>query len=275
MPDIISYSIILKGNLIVDNTKIVFNRYFEYKRKLGLKKDNNEIDPDNEFTPDGLLQVVVDEMRRAVEDQGYNLALADACNNLDIDTTYFTDKKRNYIKQIDYVVVPAGAASYFKNAKQYHFWERRLLKWKKIFVKRDSLIQFLMGNMYVINMGGNGEEEVLIDRDMANYILDNKVLYRRCNIKDLVLKRKRNEFVRKTIVDIKMYQKSMAGPFGIPDSIKEEMEEEERLVKALNYKDLALTANNKEVADFISNNDHQKLRLKGDKDVTLYMFLDM
>ena len=103
-------------------------------------------------------------------------------------------------------------------------------------------------------------------------MLDNKLLYRRCNIKELVLERKRADFIRKTIGDINAYKRKHAQDndyAAIESFCKQEIE----LTRNLDTKDLALTANNKEVSDYIGTHKHQRLCLRGDKEVVTYMFL--
>lgn len=271
------------------------NEIREQRKEHRSKEDNANIKRQIESVVTEI-QVEMDNavcraMTDVIETKGFDLPLSEACLKLNIDMTYFTERKGSNLEKIDYIIAPQGAATYFKKCKRYHFWERRLLKWKKFFVNRESFIRFLTENMYVVN----GEEsQEPISEEKAKHFLQYRKLYRKCGVKDIVIETKRAEFLRKTEKDIQEYRKigideilencisangNMKEGVSADDMERQIAEldaylkEEIKETKKVSVKDLALTCKMKEVNDYISTHNHNVYIIKGDTEITLFEFL--
>lgn len=221
-------------------------------------------------------------MSNAIFDKGFSLPLSDVCRKLDLDMTYFTERKSVNLKGVNYFVAPIGAAEFFNYADRfgpYHFWERRLLKWKKIFLNREQFLDFLVKHMYIID--GNGNEEN-ITRETAEHLLESKTLYRKRSLKNLLLEAKLANYIRKTNDDITRYyqqklkiiESAMFPNQEHIEDLEEYIKSEHDITNALKVEDLALTCRTTEVNKFLGTYNPTKYVIKASSEVVLFEVTD-
>lgn len=267
-------------------TQHYFKHYFDLEKKVEASRKRGTLNEDFPFqSVEGALSLMaIGCMGDAYED-GYTLTIEHVCKVLNLEERHV---KNSVLPQLDYILAPNYAGKFFTTSEDLPFWQRRLLKWKKIFINKDSLTNFLLNNMAVeTNVGvpsqdEAGEDIVIIawvsnpaTLDLVEGLINRRITaFRKCSIKEFVLEEKLSRFADKTISDIRYWQGQL--PSGDKLEAKKRADEEVALIHKLSADDLDLKAHDKEVNDFIDTHKHSVLvlNLQDKAPVRLYLFTE-
>ena len=200
----------------------------------------------------------------------YTLTIEHICKVLNLEERH---AKNTILPCLDYILAPTHAGQYFTSdaCMDMPFWERRMLKWKKLFINKDSFKKFIQDHvtMTIVHIQEKEEKQdmtpIPISESLADALINKKVnAYRRCNLKDIILKQKLYRFQDKTIKDIRYWQGKQS--FSEKPAAAIRAEQEIKLLSKLRPQDLDLKVHDKEIADFLDAIRHISLTLDiGDK----------
>lgn len=261
-----------------DNTNIYFARYFNLKEDIDKSKKNGTFKQD--FPGSTESGLIITEAVQCMGDayiDNYTLTIEHICKVLNLEER---QTKNSILPCLDYILAPNYAGKFFSTSysQDLPFWERRLMKWKKLFINRDSFKRFILDNMRMeiksteTLISEAGEETLKttvisqpITESLAEGLVSKQVkAYRKCNLKDFVLEQKLTNFIEKTIKDIRYWQGQQS--IGSKPEAEIRADNEIALLHKLTAQDLDLKAHDKEITDFIENTLHALLILDiGDK----------
>lgn len=297
-----------QGSGIMNKTEIYFDTYnkertainYEIENDLYNEKRKIVLEDGTHYVPsvEAILTPIIKScMDRLLMKDGYTLILDDICVMLDVEDRYV----RNIIlPHLDYVIAPAFSGNYFINNMDFPIWKQRYLKWKKIFINKDSFIKYLCSYVYITyydisEIDDNGqiiykENKALLDSFLAEGLLNGEVeIIRKCNIKDIVIKEKFSSFIEKAKKDIVRWEEKeilniLSENLNDEELAKRKMriEEEKAALDSLTAAKLNIKAYDKEIKDYLLKNVNQKIELQNpesilnekNKSSILYIFLN-
>lgn len=153
----------------------------------------------------------------AAMEEGYTLLIDDIVKILDLEEAYI---RRKILEEIDYIILPSGAADVFNCTNMPHldFMALRLRRWKKVFIKQASFEAFMEKHIkllapyqmirfdveqarYVPTLNAHGKEEILY-QELPYHLSYHYRFIRKSNYISYVSKKKTEAFYRKTKGDI-------------------------------------------------------------------------
>lgn len=190
-----------------------------------------------------LKQLIIKGMKQSFNENGFNLTRQEISEVLDISE----EQVRKYIIPFcDYIDTPEGSVDFFSLdvSPQMKLMDMRILKWKKLFIKRESFYDYLRKKLlipcpysnfewYTDEKGtnrtrciGEGVNKINLTEGIIQAIKSGEIRFKRkANIADVIVEQKREAIFRKSKNEInnalRLYH------LGLEPSIDVERHEEE------------------------------------------------
>lgn len=198
-------------------------------------------------------------------EKGFHITIEKIEDMLGLPERYIRD---NILEEVDYFVTVDGCSEAFKDINLFvdlNFFERRYYKWKKIYIEENSFLEYL--TKYLKYLKEIKEEiveddkkktittfqETDCDRDyIYNYLFEKKnKLYRRAEIKDLIIEIKRERMRDRAYGDLNARRKELDNRYDI---------EKEKLDK-FNIYNKKINIYGGELERFIKKNKNERFNL--------------
>lgn len=220
---------------------------------------------------------------------GYTLTIDDIEQQLDVSNKYI---RTTLLRNLDYFTAIKGASDVFNRqnsvSKNLSYIQRRLLKWKKIFIQRDSLAAYYENNLFIeipfTPLTWDETKTVYTANPIETYRLpfklaayDNKYrFYRKSSLKGIIQNLKLKEFKRKTEDDLMNENDQLV--FINDENLRQKLTEELKQIRSLTLEDLRFPVSDTEVERFLEKNSYYRCYFYSEEDqakpTCLYLFLN-
>ncbi len=291
------------------------------------ERQQTTLDPDaieeaisNYLTDVELPNVITACMEQAFCNNNYVLTIDHIATVLGV-TNAWTEK--NVLPALDYIIPPAGTSPFwyslvspgFLEAEtpkigELQMWQARYYKFKRVLISLDSFFNFIVQNLTIKSansINSSTELDIKLTLEQAKALvweqlialpnfkqhqqstIATKLLYRKKDIKNLVLDLKLQKFKSSTIQDLKRYHACVTPNFltkkqqarkaniiynppevpGLSNTL------DYTLVNSLAAQDLGIITHNVEVDRYVAEQEHLVLNLvAGVTNTTLYLFVE-